>query len=349
MTVERTTLAPGYDISRMIRGGWQLSGGHGAVDRDRAIEDMFAFLDRGVTTFDCADIYTGVEEMFGAFRERLRLRRGEDAARSFKVHTKFVPDFDKLGQIDRAYVTGIIDRSLLRLGVEQLDLVQFSWWTYDVPGWIETGLLLQELQQAGKIAHLAGTNFDTMRSKALLDAGIPLVAMQSQYSLLDARPQAGLAALGQQRGMALLCYGTLAGGFLTEAWLGQPEPVDGLVNRSLIKYKLIIDDFGGWELFQSLLSTLQTIAAKHAVTIPAVATRYMLDQPGVAAVIVGARYAAHLNDALGMFACKLDDRDRSAIGVVLTQRLGPDGDVFELERDRDGRHGRIMKYNLNKD
>ncbi len=82
MTVERIELAPGYAISRMIRGGWQLSGGHGDVDRDRAIEDMFAFLDHGVTTFDGADIYTGVEEMYGAFREQLRQRRGAEAAKA---------------------------------------------------------------------------------------------------------------------------------------------------------------------------------------------------------------------------------------------------------------------------
>jgi aryl-alcohol dehydrogenase-like predicted oxidoreductase len=134
MSVERTDLAPGYAISRMIRGGWQLSGGHGPVDRERAIEDMFAFVDRGVTTFDCADIYTGVEDMYGAFRRRLADRRGAQAARAFKVHTKFVPDWDMLPRMDKQYVTGIIDRSLQRLGTERLDLVQFHWWNYAVPG-----------------------------------------------------------------------------------------------------------------------------------------------------------------------------------------------------------------------
>lgn len=348
MTVERYALARGYDTSRMIRGGWQLSGGHGDVDRARAIDDMFAFIDQGVTNFDCADIYTGVEDMYGAFRERLINTRGVEAARAFKVHTKFVPDWEDLGRIDRRYVAAIIDRSLQRLRVDQLDLVQFHWWNYSAPGMIETALLLQDLQREGKIAHLAGTNFDTPRSKALLDAGVPLVSMQVQSSLLDARAENGLVALGRKRNMALLCYGTLAGGFLSEAWLGKAEPTDGLVNRSLIKYKLIIDDFGGWDLFQDLLTTLSTIATKHGVTIPAVATRWILDQPNVAAVIVGARYAHHLDGALGMFKLTLDDLDRAAIAGVLKRRQGPTGDTFELERDREGRHGRIMKYNLNK-
>lgn len=347
MSVETTRLAEGYEISRMIRGGWQLSGGHGDVDRERAVEDMFAFLDRGVTTFDCADIYTGVEDMYGEFRQRLSARRGAAAARAFKVHTKFVPDWDRLGSVDRGYVGDIIDRSLMRLKVDRLDLVQFHWWNYAASGAVETALMLRELQRAGKIGHLAGTNFDTAHTRMLLDAGVALVSMQVQYSLLDARPENGLVQLAQERGVGILCYGTLAGGFLSPAWLGKPEPAGDLVNRSLIKYLLIIEDFGGWALFQTLLRALDLVARKHKVSIPAVATRWMLDKPAVAAVIVGARYAAHLDGALGMFAFRLDAEDREMIGAVLARRSGPVGDTFELERDRTGRHGRIMKYNLN--
>ena len=79
MSVETVELAPGYRISRMLRGGWQLAGGHGAVEAERAIADMAAFVDAGVTTFDCADIYTGVEELLGRFRRRLHDERGSAA------------------------------------------------------------------------------------------------------------------------------------------------------------------------------------------------------------------------------------------------------------------------------
>src|SRR3712207_8004351 len=127
MTVETIELAPGYWISRMLRGGWQLAGGHGAIEAERAIADMAAFVDAGVTAFDCADIYTGVEELIGAFRARLRAERGEAAVRALKVHTKFVPDLGALATIDRAYVERIVDRSLARLGLARLDLVQFHW------------------------------------------------------------------------------------------------------------------------------------------------------------------------------------------------------------------------------
>jgi aryl-alcohol dehydrogenase-like predicted oxidoreductase len=348
MTVETIELAPGYRISRMLRGGWQLAGGHGAIEAERAIADMAAFVDEGVTTFDCADIYTGVEEMIGRFREHILAKRGSEALKSFRVHTKFVPDWEALSRVDRAYVREIIHRSLRRLKVERLDLVQFHWWNYAIPGAIESALILKELQDEGKIHQIGGTNFDTPRTRALLDAGVPLVSMQVQYSLLDQRPENGLVALCQERGMKLLCYGTVAGGFLSERWLGVPEPQELFGNRSLVKYKLIIDDFGGWPLFQTMLTTLREIGRKHGVSLTAVATRWVLDRPEVAGAIIGARYAEHLPDNLDVFRIALDEEDRSAIDRVLARKTGPGGDTYTLERDREGRHGRIMHYNLNK-
>ena len=74
----------------------------------------------------------------------------------------------------------------------------------------------------------------------------------------------------------------------------------------------------------------------------------MLDRPAVAAVIVGARNRHHVVDNVSIGTLKLTGADRAEIGRVLAMRQGPAGDTFELERDRQGRHGSIMKYNLNK-
>ena len=128
---ERTSIAPGYEISRIIRGGWQLAGDHGAVSRDAVTADLAAFLDAGITTFDCADIYTGVEDMIGEFRSAMLRTRGADALARLRVHTKFVPDLDRLPVMTSADVRRIIDRSLQRLRVDRLDLVQIHWWGSD--------------------------------------------------------------------------------------------------------------------------------------------------------------------------------------------------------------------------
>jgi len=302
---------------------------------------MAAFVDAGITTFDCADIYTGVEQLIGDFR-----RAHPTLAQRLQIHTKFVPDLSDLASVDGRYVESIIDRSLRRLGVERLDLVQFHWWDFSVPRYVEAALELGRLRRTGKIASLAVTNFDTAHLQELVTAGVPVAAHQLQYSLVDDRPNISMVDFCRGQEIPLLCYGTVCGGFLCERWLGKPEPRSGLENRSLIKYKLIIDDFGGWDLFQQLLEVLAAVAARHGTDIASVATRAILDRPQVAAVIVGALNATHLPAHRQIETLHLDEGDLAAIAAVTDYRRGPREDVYILERDRTGRHGQIMKYEL---
>lgn len=331
-----------YTISKLIKGGWHLAGGHGPVDRARAIEDMAAFVEGGITTFDCADIYTGVEELIGAFR-----RAYPELAEQVQVHTKFVPDHDKLSNLTAEYVEQIIDRSRARLGMDALDLVQFHWWDTEIPGYVEAAQELKRLQEAGKIRHIGLTNFNTARVKEIVEAGVPVISNQVQYSVLDHRPEKTMQEYCLNNGIALLCYGSLAGGFVAEAWLGQPEPAGPFENRSLTKYKLIIEDFGGWTLFQELLQTLQAVAQRHQANLSQIAVAWVLQQRAVGAAIVGATSTQHLWANLQIPRIGLSDDDLAAIAAVRNWRSGPEGDVFDLERDKTGRHGRIMKYNLN--
>ncbi|MGY5778349.1 aldo/keto reductase [Rhizobium sp. LEGMi135b] len=347
MTAKTFELSPGYKISRVIRGGWQLAGGHGAIDRAQAVTDLIAAFDVGISTYDCADIYTGVEELIGEARQRLQNERGAEAAGAMKVHTKLVPDLEKLATISRDYIQGIVDKSLSKLKTEQLDLVQFHWWDYALPGYLEALSWLDEMRREGKVRNVGTTNFDTPHIAEILKAGIPLVSQQLQYSVLDQRPSHSLAKLAAGNDVKFLCYGSVAGGFLSDKWLGQPEPEMPLENRSLVKYKLIIDDFGGWELFQSLLGALKAIGDRHGVDIATIASAWVLEQPQVAAVIVGARNQAHALANAKIMDIALSDDDRQQIAAIITQSPGLEGDVYTLERDRAGRHGSIMHYNLN--
>lgn len=347
MTVETADLRPGHRISRVIKGGWQLAGDHGEVRREQAIADMEAFLDAGITTFDCADIYTGVEEMIGHFIADVRNRRGAEVADRVMVHTKLVPDLGRLPDIRPDEVEAIVDRSLKRLQIERIPLVQFYWWDMSIGNAVEALDELKECQKKGKIANLGATNWNTPVMDRFCDAGFDVVSAQVQFSVLDRRPAGAFSDWGARRNVQILAYGTLAGGFLTENWLGKPDPGFAFENRSLVKYRLIIDEFGPWDLFQALLQTLQAIGDKHGVALSSVATRWVLDQPQVAAAIVGARYARHLPKTLEVFGFALDAEDRAKIDAILAQAGGPNGPVYGLEGDRSGRHGRIMKYNLN--
>jgi aryl-alcohol dehydrogenase-like predicted oxidoreductase len=338
----RAQLAPDYAVSRLLKGGWQLAGGHGPIDAAAALDDMDRFVDAGITTFDCADIYTGVEALIGEWVKRRGARRDLPV----QVHTKYVPDLDRLPTHSRADVVRGIDRSLARLGMDRLDLVQLHWWDYDVPGYVDAAAWLDELRRAGKIRYLGLTNFDRRRLNEITTAGIPVVSHQVQYSVLDRRPASGVAAHCAGHGIGLLCYGALAGGFLSDRYRDRPDPTLPLENRSLQKYRLIINEFGGWDAFQDMLAALGAVAARHGVGIGAVALRWVLDQPGVSGVIVGARHAQHLDELKEVSTLALDDEDRVIIARVQSASSGPNGDTYDLERVTGGPHASIMRYTL---
>ena len=106
--------------------------------------------------------------------------------RKLRVHTKFVPDLDLLPVITGADMRGNFDRSLLRRRTDRLDLVQFHWWDYAQPRYLETVRHLLALQSEGKIVLLGGTIFDEGHVREMEDAGAVMATMQVQYSLLDA-------------------------------------------------------------------------------------------------------------------------------------------------------------------
>jgi aryl-alcohol dehydrogenase-like predicted oxidoreductase len=341
--VERVAIAPGYDCPRIIKGNWQLAARHGpAVDRQAALDGMRRFVEAGIDTFDCADHYVGVEELIGDFR-----KAHPDLAGRLKVHTKVVPDRDLLPRIKRADIGYLVDRARHRLGMDCLDLVQFHWWDYDVPGYVDAMGWLADMQREGKVRLVGTTNFDVPRLREIVAAGIRVASNQLQYSVLDRRPENGMTAFAAEHGVALLCYGTVAGGFLSSRWLDAPDPPPPLANRSLVKYRLIIDEFGSWMAFQSLLRALDAVARRHGTSITAVATRWVLDRPGAAAAIVGARTSEHLADLLAADALCLDEKDRAAIDAVAARAQGPAGDCYALERVPDGRHATIMWTNQN--
>lgn len=337
---ERVALAPGYSISRVINGCWQLTPDHGGgpgSDKE-ALRTFAELVDHGFTTFDCADIYAGSEEMLGKFRRSL-----PDPHR-IQIHTKLVPNKASLHELNDRKIDAALNRSLQKLGVDQIDLLQYHWWDYDVPGIDRLTRRLLYAQNAGKIRLLGVTNFNTKHLQYLLDAGASIVTMQAQYSLLDRRPERYMTGCCAEKNISLLPYGVLAGGFLTDRYLGRASPA--AMNRSLQKYRLIIDEVGGWNALQRLLELLSDIATKHDTTVDAIAARWALERPAVAAIIlgIGSRSRAQQNVPLGNL--QLDDEDRQSIAAHLETQAIPPGDMYDLERDTDGPHTKLIKVNL---
>ena len=329
MTLSKyTELAPGLTISRALTGLWQIAD----LERDgtkvnpvEAARHMKAYLDAGFTTFDMADHYGSAEEITGVFRQTY----GSDAAQFF---TKWVPS---PGKITAAQVREAVETALTRMKTDQIDLMQFHAWQYAHPSWVDCLFWLQELKNEGLIRHLGLTNFDTAHLQVVVNSGIEVVSNQVCYSLLDQRAAGEMTQLCLTHGVKLLAFGTVAGGFLSEKWLGKPEPIlSESLTWSQMKYKRFIDAAGGWERFQNLLSTLQPIAQKHGVGIATLASHYMLLQPAVAGVIIGARLgkSEHLAEKEGLFSIQLDEADRASIQTALSNLQKIPGDCGDEYR-----------------
>jgi len=313
---------------------WQVAGGHGYIDPTSAIKSMMNYHNAGFTTWDLADIYGPAENFVGDLRRKLSKEKGEQVLVDVKALTKFVPN---PGMMTRPIVEQSINLSLSRMDLKTIDLLQFHWWDYNDANYLTALEHLSELRDEGKIKHVGLTNFDTERMQVMSDHGLKMVSNQVQYSLIDLRPAVKMEKFCKQHDMGLITYGTLCGGLLSEKYLGMPEPLRGnLDTASLQKYKNMIDEWGGWSLFQELLRTLNEIAQKHKVSIANVATRYILDKPQVAGVIIGVRLgiAEHITDNIPVFDMKLDDEDREKIKTVICKSR----DLFALIGDCGGEY-----------
>jgi aryl-alcohol dehydrogenase-like predicted oxidoreductase len=328
--MEYYELAPGLNICRILNGMWQVAGGHGHINPQAAISEMGKYHESGFTTWDLADIYGPAEDFIGEFRNRLA---PNERGRLLAL-TKWVPDPQR---IVRQTAQASVQRSLRRMGTETLDLVQFHWWDYNNPYYIDALKYLSDLRDEGKIKHIGLTNFDTERMQIMKEAGLRIVSNQVQYSIVDRRPEVKMARFAKDNNASLLAYGTICGGLLSEQYLDKPEPQpSALDTQSLRKYKRMVDAWGGWSLFQDLLYALKKIAQDHGVGIANVATRYILDKPAVAGVIIGARLGIkdHRDDNARVFNFKLSHDDTGKIEEVcrksndLFETIGDCGDEY---------------------
>ena len=329
MTVERLTLAPGLEISRALTGLWQVAD----LERDGTRLDPAAiatelsrYASAGFTTFDLADHYGSAEDFVGAFRER----HSELSATRF--FTKWVP---KPGPVSREDVRAAVERALARMKTKRIDLLQFHAWNYADPSWLDALFFLDELRREGLIGHLGLTNFDTAHLRIAVASGIPILTNQVSFSLLDQRAAGAMSEYCLTHGVRLLAYGTVAGGWLSQAWLGKKEPDWQRTGTwSQMKYGRFLQAAGGWVTLQRLLAVLARIAERHGVSLTNIATRYMLDRPAVAGVIIGARLgkAEHIDDNARLFSFALTKADRAEIAAVLATMTPIPGDCGDEYR-----------------
>jgi len=319
--------------SAVIKGCWQLSGRHkGDAESDRtspklASEDFQPFVDAGISTFD-----TGPESVgYGPSEKVIGDYLAASGAKA-QVYTKLGFMGPEQASPSRDFVSKAVSKSLSRLGVEKIDNLQMYWNSVKIDGYAYAAQLAMEEVAGGRVRNLGVTNFNVACMEKIAARGVELASSQVQYSLLDRRADNGMAEYCRTNGIALLPYGVLGGGFLTDQFLGVPEAAVKLDRDSYLKYMPVVKEAGGWDWLQRLLAVLRGVADKHGVTIANVATRWVLQKEVVPAVIVGARNARHVGDHRLLFTFKLDGADLSAINAVLEEGQRPRGDCYDWER-----------------
>jgi aryl-alcohol dehydrogenase-like predicted oxidoreductase len=313
---------------------WQVAGGHGYIDHELAVTDMMRYHDAGLRSWDLADIYGPAEDFIGMFRRRLSALKGKEEMNTIQALTKWVP---QPVRITRSITKENVESSLRKMNVGSLDLLQFHWWDYNNPYYMDALRYLFDLRDERIIKDVGLTNFDTERIQIITDSNLKIVSNQVQYSIIDRRPEVKMIPFCIKHNVSLLAYGTICGGLISERYLGRAEPLGAELNTlSLRKYKRMIDAWGGWNLFQELLSNLSRIAQKHNISVANVATRYILDKPGVAGVIIGVRLGItdHINNNAQVFNLTLDKSDLNDIDGVciksnnLFEKIGDCGDEY---------------------
>lgn len=323
---DRLRLTEGLEIARVLTGLWQVADiekGGATIDPETGSGWLAAYAAAGFDTFDMADHYGSAEIIVGRLLARGLVPRPV-------VATKWCPP---PGPMTPAVVRAGVEERLSRLGTDRVDLLQFHWWTWEHPAWLDALHELARLRAEGLIGEIGVTNFDAAHLALACADGVPVVTNQVSFSLIDRRAAGPLVAVCDRFGVRLLAYGTLLGGFLSDRWVGQPEPAR-IDDWSRMKYRRFIEAAGGWGAFQTVLSAAAGVAQRHGVSVANVATRWVLDHPHVAGVIVGARLgeAVHTADTARMFALRLDAEDRAALEAAFAATAPIPGDCGDEYR-----------------
>jgi aryl-alcohol dehydrogenase-like predicted oxidoreductase len=305
--------------SSLIVGCWQLDDRSWKripeTDIARALDIYLAL---GITHFDTADIYGRSESVLG------RLLKGSDCT----ILTKAV----FFGNIPTpTQIRSKIENSLRNLQRDTLDCVQIHWHNPELD-FASTFTAFAELLEQGKIRKLGVTNFNTpMLEKALQYATIS--THQLQYSLIDRRVENSMQNLCLQHNIALLPYGPLAGGFLSDKFRGVASPPSEGSHARGFYYNSMIRAHGGWQPVLEMLDTLAQVAKKYEKTISQVALNWVKQQPGVTAVISGfTQDRQQIQKNVESLNFQLDKDDLQLLSDRSSTLFKQPGDIYSYER-----------------
>ena len=306
----------GFKISEITLGNWVTHGSQ--VGDDAAIKTVHAALDAGITTFDTADTYanTAAELVLGKALEGQRRE-------SLEIFTKVYFPTGPMGPNDtglsRKHIMDSINGSLKRLGTDYVDLYQAHRFDYETP-LEETFQAFADIVRQGKALYIGVSEWtaEQLRDGHALakQLGIQLISNQPQYSMLWRVIEGKVVPTSEELGISQIVWSPMAQGVLSGKYLpGQPVPdgsraTDEKSGANFIK-RFLRDDV------LEAVQRLKPIADEAGLSMPQLAIAWVLQNPNIAAALVGASRPEQLADTVKASGVTLDADTLAAIDTAL--------------------------------
>jgi aryl-alcohol dehydrogenase-like predicted oxidoreductase len=300
----------GLKVSTVALGSWlTYSGGIGREQTEACTRAAF---EAGITLFDTANVYgQGASER--AWGEILSGYPREDYVLATKVYFPMGP---RDRGLSRKQILKQIDASLERLRTDYVDLYQCHRYDDTVP-LQETMGALSEVVESGKARHIGFSEWPAERIQEALDMpGVTkFVSSQPQYSALWRKPEAEVIPLCEANGISQIVWSPLAQGVLTGKYLpGQKVPADSrAANRSMNRFikQWLTDDV------LEAVQALRPIADEAGITLSQLALAWVLHQPNITSVIVGATRPEQVHENIKAASVRLGDDMIAAVDDTL--------------------------------
>lgn len=317
-------------VSRVGLGGCPLGGhGWGAFDEAEAARAVRRAVDLGITLFDTADIYglgqaeRLLAEALGSDRHRVVIASKGGVRRS--------PDGRTFYDTSPGWIREALDGSLRRLRIDHLPLYYVHWPDGATP-LADTVSALDRCRVAGKIGAIGLSNVDGPQLAAAC-AAAPIAAVQVCYSLIDRERAESLLPTARRLGVPVITWGSLAQGLLAGRMTIDTRFESG-DRRS--RY----ENFAGDKFAANVAFAAEVKAAAEGIgrTAAQVAVRWLLDQPGVGAVLFGAKRPQQVEDNAGALGWRLDAAIRAGLArrtdhaACVSQRTNVPPDTIPLKR-----------------
>lgn len=313
------------------KGFWEVIGKLGL---DAVCGQLKTALDAGVNFLDTADVYHEgeSERLVGEALRKLGVAR-ERVVIATKVRGRVGPGPNDAG-LSRRHILGAIDGSLRRLGVDHVDLYQIHGVDPATPI-EETVEALADVVRAGKVRYVGFCNLPAwlaMKALAIADRrGLPrFVSAQMYYTVASRDLEREVVPLAREEGLAILPWSPLAGGLLSGKYTeGEGGPADA--RRASFDFPPVDKP----RAFRCV-EVMRTIAAGHGVSVAQVALAWLLHQPHVTSVIIGAKTDEQLADNLKAVGVRLGADELHALDAV--SALPPEYPGWMIDRQSRDRY-----------